>query len=50
VVRRAPRQIQTWQLEWLYRLIQQPWRWRRIWNAVPYFSWLVFQEKLALKR
>lgn len=40
--RRAPRWVQTIHLEWLHRLFQQPRRWRRIWNAVPYFSWLVF--------
>ncbi len=27
---RAPRWMQRWGIEWLYRLIQQPWRWRRM--------------------
>lgn len=28
-VRRAPLLIRAWGLEWLYRLLTQPWRWRR---------------------
>lgn len=43
---RAPRWLQRLDLEWLHRLIMQPWRWRRIWNAVPRFSWLVLKERL----
>src|SRR3989344_1128909 len=34
----------TWQkygLEWLHRLLTQPWRIRRMWNAIIVFSWLV---------
>ena len=45
--RRAPRWIRRLQLEWLHRLIMQPWRWRRIWNAVPRFSWLVFKSRFG---
>ena len=33
-------------LEWLYRFMQQPSRWRRIWNAVPRFLWLVWRERV----
>lgn len=29
IIRRAPRFIQNLGLEWLYRLIAQPWRWKR---------------------
>ncbi len=47
--RRAPRWIQRLQLEWLHRLVMQPWRWRRIWNAVPRFSWLVFKSRFSGK-
>ncbi len=32
-------------LEWLHRLITQPWRLKRMWNAIIVFSWLVFKEK-----
>jgi N-acetylglucosaminyldiphosphoundecaprenol N-acetyl-beta-D-mannosaminyltransferase len=43
--RRAPLWIQKLGLEWLHRLALQPWRWKRIWNAVPRFSWLVLGSK-----
>lgn len=33
-------------LEWIYRLIQEPKRWRRILNAFPIFPWKVFMWKL----
>jgi N-acetylglucosaminyldiphosphoundecaprenol N-acetyl-beta-D-mannosaminyltransferase len=44
--KRAPATWQRLGLEWLHRLASQPWRWRRIWNAVPYFSWLVLRSRL----
>ena len=37
---RAPRWIQQLGLEWLYRLLREPWRWRRQ-LALPHFVWLV---------
>jgi N-acetylglucosaminyldiphosphoundecaprenol N-acetyl-beta-D-mannosaminyltransferase len=43
---RAPRWLQRLDLEWLHRLLMQPWRWRRIYNAVFRFSWLVLQSRL----
>lgn len=42
----APHWIHYMGLEWLWRLITQPWRWKRMWNALPVFSWLVLQYKL----
>jgi N-acetylglucosaminyldiphosphoundecaprenol N-acetyl-beta-D-mannosaminyltransferase len=39
-VRRAPRWMGDRGLEWLWRLIQQPWRWRRM-VALPVFVFLV---------
>ena len=45
--KRAPLWLQRLDLEWFHRLLTQPWRWRRIWNAVPRFCWLVFWSKLA---
>ncbi len=45
--KRAPRWLQHMGLEWLHRLVMQPWRWRRIWNAVPRFSWLVLKERFG---
>ncbi len=32
-------------LEWLWRLITQPWRIRRIWNAIPVFIWKIYRYK-----
>ncbi|MEA2020339.1 MAG: WecB/TagA/CpsF family glycosyltransferase [Patescibacteria group bacterium] len=43
---RAPVWMQRIGLEWLFRLVQQPWRWRRIFKAVVVFPWLVFKDKL----
>jgi len=44
-IRRAPRFIQVLWLEWLWRLIVQPWRIKRIWTATVVFLWLVTQER-----
>ena len=35
---RAPRFWRDLNLEWLYRLYQEPWRWRRM-GALPQFAW-----------
>ena len=35
---RAPRWMQNAHIEWLYRLYQEPWRWRRM-LALPQFVW-----------
>lgn len=43
VARRAPRWIQFLGLEWLHRLIREPWRWRRQ-TALPRFVWAVMRE------
>lgn len=40
----APAWLRRLGLEWLYRLIRQPWRWRRIWRAVVVFPWLVVTQ------
>ena len=44
VTPRAPLWVQKIGLEWLYRLIKQPWRWRRIMRAVPLFLWSALRE------
>lgn len=44
VVPRAPRWMRRLGLEWLYRLVRQPWRWRRILTAVPSFLWVALRE------
>jgi N-acetylglucosaminyldiphosphoundecaprenol N-acetyl-beta-D-mannosaminyltransferase len=48
VAPRAPQWLQRLHLEWLHRLITQPRRWRRIWNAVVVFSWRVLKKKLSM--
>lgn len=40
ISRRAPRWVQRLGLEWLHRLVQEPWRWRRQ-LALPRFVWQV---------
>lgn len=41
---RAPHWVQRMGLEWLHRLIHQPWRWRRM-LALPRFVLLVLRER-----
>jgi N-acetylglucosaminyldiphosphoundecaprenol N-acetyl-beta-D-mannosaminyltransferase len=45
VTQRAPLWMRRLGLEWLYRLIQEPWRWRRQ-LALPRFTWLVLKQKV----
>ena len=45
-VRRAPKFLQRLGLEWLWRLFYQPWRIKRIFNAVVKFPWLILRERL----
>ncbi len=45
VSKRAPGWMRRLGLEWLYRLIREPWRWRRQ-LALPRFLWLVFKQVL----
>lgn len=50
-MKRAPKWMQKIGIEWLYRLIQEPKRIKRIWNAVVVFSFFCIQEKyLSLKK
>jgi len=42
-----PRIIQTVGIEWLWRLIQEPWRWRRQLALASFMGW-VFAEKIRL--
>ena len=48
-VPRAPHWIRRIGFEWLFRLIRQPWRWRRQ-LALPFFALLVVGERLRLLR
>ncbi|HZY46150.1 MAG TPA: WecB/TagA/CpsF family glycosyltransferase, partial [Anaerolineae bacterium] len=42
--KRAPKWIQRIGLEWLYRLIREPWRWKRQ-LALPRFVWKILTER-----
>jgi N-acetylglucosaminyldiphosphoundecaprenol N-acetyl-beta-D-mannosaminyltransferase len=44
IVPRAPRWMRRAALEWLYRLIKQPWRWRRM-LRLPRFVWAVIRHR-----
>lgn len=46
-VKRAPTAFRRFHLEWLFRLIQEPWRWRRMSSTLPRFAWLVLREKIG---
>jgi N-acetylglucosaminyldiphosphoundecaprenol N-acetyl-beta-D-mannosaminyltransferase len=46
VRRRAPQWVQRLNLEWLFRLVTQPWRWRRQ-LVLPGFVWAVLREGRA---
>lgn len=45
-VSRAPVWMRRAGLEWLYRLLREPWRWRRQ-RALPVFAYLVLRQRLA---
>ena len=47
VVRPAPAWLHHLGLKWLYRLISQPQRWRRMLDAVPVFLWYVVWERFG---
>jgi N-acetylglucosaminyldiphosphoundecaprenol N-acetyl-beta-D-mannosaminyltransferase len=42
---RAPAWLSNNNLEWLYRLYQEPWRWKRM-LSLPHFVWCVTKESL----
>ncbi len=44
IQKRAPRWVQRSGFEWFYRLIREPWRWRRQ-LALPKFVWLVLRGR-----
>ena len=48
-VRRAPYWMQRGGLEWAYRLLQEPWRWRVI-ATFPVLVWLALKERVADER
>ncbi len=47
IVPRAPRFLRTIGLEWLFRLVVQPWRWKRQLRLIT-FVWLIILQKFNL--
>jgi len=47
-VRRAPESWRRLNLEWLYRLVREPERWRRQ-LALPHFVWLALRERIRTR-
>lgn len=49
MVQRAPRWMQKWGLEWLFRLIVEPGRlWKRYIVGNPQFIWLILMQRLGI--
>ncbi|OGY45865.1 MAG: hypothetical protein A2731_01960 [Candidatus Buchananbacteria bacterium RIFCSPHIGHO2_01_FULL_39_8] len=48
-INRAPELLRNLGLEWLYRLIKEPRRWRRIFNAVIVFPLLILKQRIFKK-
>lgn len=48
-LKRAPKIMRLFGLEWLWRLILQPKRWHRIWNAVVVFPIKILGQNLSQK-
>jgi N-acetylglucosaminyldiphosphoundecaprenol N-acetyl-beta-D-mannosaminyltransferase len=48
-VKRAPKLMRDLHMEWLYRLVVEPWRWRRIGSALPNFGFQVLHARLRQK-
>lgn len=46
-VQRAPGLYRRYHMEWLYRLIKQPWRWKRMMSTLPSFMWRVWRGKVG---
>ena len=44
---RAPQPLRLLHLEWLWRLLLQPSRWRRVWRAVIVFPWRIFWGRVT---
>lgn len=49
-VPRAPVILRRLGLEWLYRLYQEPWRWKRIIDAIIIFPLLILKSKIWKKK
>lgn len=43
-VKRAPKWMINFGLEWLYRVVKEPWRFKRL-SSIPKFLWMVIRRK-----
>lgn len=48
--KRAPVWMQQAGIEWLWRFVREPSRWRRMWNAVIVFPWMILTRPGAAAR
>jgi len=48
IVKRAPKILRSWGLEWLWRLVLEPWRWKRIFTAVIIFPLKFFRWRFIV--
>ncbi len=48
-IKRAPKSWQKWRLEWLWRLIQEPWRWKRQLMLIQYIWYFYILKKPLIK-
>ncbi len=44
IQQRAPAWMRSIGLEWLWRFVQEPSRWKRMWNAVVVFPWYIVRK------
>lgn len=49
-IKRAPKFMRDLHLEWLYRLIVEPWRWKRMGASLPNFGFQVLQDRMLGKK
>jgi N-acetylglucosaminyldiphosphoundecaprenol N-acetyl-beta-D-mannosaminyltransferase len=49
-IKRAPKFMRDLHLEWLYRLIVEPWRWKRMGASLPNFGFQVLQDRMRGKK
>lgn len=47
-IKRAPKTMQNIGLEWLWRFVVQPWRYKRIYNGVIKLAYLAIKEKIKI--
>ncbi|MBT6691522.1 WecB/TagA/CpsF family glycosyltransferase [Candidatus Parcubacteria bacterium] len=49
-IKRAPKVMRSFGLEWLWRFLRQPWRLKRIHRAIFIFPWLVIKDRYLYKK